>query len=717
MKPFIFIALASLSLATAAFGDIPTEPNHTLLWNRFNAVTVVDSFAVATGENGLVVLKRAAGATQYHELDHLFLAAEGLSQKRRDSVLAVHTDVGVLYFFNLNALPAIDLIGMVDIGGPFADFSWSDDELYLAREFDGLWRYQLTNFANPVFLDSSMLGIHCLAVEIEGDRLYALDDYNGILRYDLSAPGFGLFEDYLYLPFRARSFVVLDSLVVVAGTNPEVFLGTFAGGGARLLDTIPTLFAPDAVFARDTLIAVFSAIQPSVELISVLSGQVYSAVLAVQPDSEFKGNVFSDSTGVAILLPSAVGGLVQYELSRMADLPFPINALARPGPITSLVLGNNTLYTAGTGNPVDRYSMQFDATPIYDTTYYPGIANVGAMTSNGDTLFVYYQDFGRVFVLQAKEDSLVFLGSVRPNGLAARQIHYNPKPFETMTSFYVVSSVLVELFSISDSTGFLPEGQVGLVDPILDAIVVDSMLFLASKKSGLVIYRIYNDLSIEFRRTLGFSFQPTSLAAYDGRLFVFFGNQMSIYTVESPNTFAADTTISVFREVADCAVSGHFLYTIGPSGIGIYDISRRVPQLMAEGGRPGYMIVADSELVVTSDSVSMHVYQVPIVPTDVADDPAGLPGELVLHQNYPNPFNPETTIRFVLPRRSEVTLSVYNVLGQRVRELVSETRPAGVYEVRWDGTSGSGEPAASGVYFYRLETDLGSESRKMVLIK
>jgi hypothetical protein len=716
MKRALTITWLLVLLGGALQAEIPGQPDHTLLWNRFSAVTVVDSFAVATGENGLIVLKRSPGENQYREIAHLFLAAEGIAHKRRDSVLAVRTEIGAVYFFNLNALPQIELLGLADLDAPFADFAWIDDKLYVAREFDGLWQYQLSSFANPLFLDSSMIGIHCISVTIEGSYLYALDDYNGILRYDLTAPGFGQFLDYLYLPFRAHTFAPVDTQVVVAGAESELYRSTF-DGGASLIDTIPILFSPDAVFAADTLAAVFSMDEPSVEILSLVTHSVYTSLLAAEVDTGFAGSTFIDSGGVEILMPSADGGLVQYPLSRMAVQPQPIQALARPGPITSVVIGDHTMYTAGTGNPVDRYALASDGAPSLDTTFFPGLNNVGAMTANGDTLFVYYSDFDRVFILETTPDSMVFLGSVRPNGLVAREIHYNPKPFDTVTSFYVVSSVLVELFSVSDSSGFLPQGQIGLVDPILDAIVVDSLLFLASKKSGLVIFRIYNDLSLEFRRTVGLSFQPTSLAEYDGRLFVFFGNELSIYTVGSPDTFSADTTVSIYREVTDCTVSGHHLYTVGPSGISIFDLDRPVPHLMAEGGRAGYTIAADSDLVAISDSVALHIYRVPIVPTDIPDQPSTLPDELVLHQNYPNPFNPETTIRFVLPRLGEIRLSVYNVLGQRVAELLHEKLAAGMYEVHWDGSTASGDRAASGVYFYRLETDFGTQTRKMMLLK
>jgi hypothetical protein len=97
--------------------------------------------------------------------------------------------------------------------------------------------------------------------------------------------------------------------------------------------------------------------------------------------------------------------------------------------------------------------------------------------------------------------------------------------------------------------------------------------------------------------------------------------------------------------------------------------------------------------------------------------PVGSAGHSSLAQNYPNPFNPQTTIAFSIKARGHVALSVYDVGGRLVRELANEVRAAGAHTVTWDGRDGSGEPAASGVYFYRLTSPGFSQTRKMVLLK
>jgi len=88
-----------------------------------------------------------------------------------------------------------------------------------------------------------------------------------------------------------------------------------------------------------------------------------------------------------------------------------------------------------------------------------------------------------------------------------------------------------------------------------------------------------------------------------------------------------------------------------------------------------------------------------------------------LHQNYPNPFNPETTIAFDLDQAGPVRLTVYNILGQQVANLVDGFRSAGTHQVRWDGRDSRGFRTATGVYLYKLDVGGSTVVRKMVLLQ
>jgi hypothetical protein len=98
-------------------------------------------------------------------------------------------------------------------------------------------------------------------------------------------------------------------------------------------------------------------------------------------------------------------------------------------------------------------------------------------------------------------------------------------------------------------------------------------------------------------------------------------------------------------------------------------------------------------------------------------DDGVLPSNFVLDQNYPNPFNPSTTIAFTAPRAGHVTLTVYNLLGQRILTLADEVVSPGRYEFEWSGADERGKPVSSGIYFYHLSALDFSETRKMVLMK
>ena len=102
-----------------------------------------------------------------------------------------------------------------------------------------------------------------------------------------------------------------------------------------------------------------------------------------------------------------------------------------------------------------------------------------------------------------------------------------------------------------------------------------------------------------------------------------------------------------------------------------------------------------------------------ILPTTYANTSrVGLALSFALSQNYPNPFNPSTTIKFELPKSSQVVLTVFDILGRQVSVLVDDRRGAGVHVVKFDGSN-----LASGVYFYRIQAGDYVASKKMLILK
>ena len=126
-------------------------------------------------------------------------------------------------------------------------------------------------------------------------------------------------------------------------------------------------------------------------------------------------------------------------------------------------------------------------------------------------------------------------------------------------------------------------------------------------------------------------------------------------------------------------------------------------------GLDGWNSIAEEQAVLKYYNAFPHAWQ---VATSVREANDNLPSNFALAQNYPNPFNPTTMIEYSVPRNSSVTLKVYNVLGQVVSTLFSGVQHAGNYTATFDGSR-----LSSGIYFYRLEANGVSITKKLMLLK
>ncbi len=145
------------------------------------------------------------------------------------------------------------------------------------------------------------------------------------------------------------------------------------------------------------------------------------------------------------------------------------------------------------------------------------------------------------------------------------------------------------------------------------------------------------------------------------------------------------------------------------------------------GFMPGHQTTADPHAYEFFDSnltTGRYYYRLKQIDLDgsfhyspIVEAAIGVPKTFKLGKNFPNPFNLETIIKFQIPTPSEVTLEIFNLIGQRVRTLIHEHKPAGYYQVIWDGRDMSGNTVAAGLYLYQLKAGNFNGIRKMAIIK
>ena len=146
------------------------------------------------------------------------------------------------------------------------------------------------------------------------------------------------------------------------------------------------------------------------------------------------------------------------------------------------------------------------------------------------------------------------------------------------------------------------------------------------------------------------------------------------------------------------------------------------------GPAPNPLLAADvncDDDVTLTDFYFLYNYAYLSGPAPCSDPACGgaakcataLPVDYVLGPNHPNPFNPNTWIDYALPHPGEVTIEIFNLLGQKVRTLVEGKTTSGYHSVEWDGTNDHGQPVSSGVYLYRLQAGDFAQTKKMMFLK
>ena len=137
-------------------------------------------------------------------------------------------------------------------------------------------------------------------------------------------------------------------------------------------------------------------------------------------------------------------------------------------------------------------------------------------------------------------------------------------------------------------------------------------------------------------------------------------------------------------------------------------------------------IESDLHLVVKGEAFNLKESSSIDVPTTSLDDMVVVvgdissfmaPEEFALSAAYPNPFNPITTLRYDLPEEAFVSITIYDMLGNVVNNLVNANQLSGYKSIQWNATNNQGEPVSAGVYLYKIQAGDFVDTKKMILLK
>jgi len=243
--------------------------------------------------------------------------------------------------------------------------------------------------------------------------------------------------------------------------------------------------------------------------------------------------------------------------------------------------------------------------------------------------------------------------------------------------------------------------------PLLDTT---NMLLYLTEDSGLFALDVSGDPKVVWKHKdegIYFRVMPVLM---DTLLFAVTKANLNVYHALTGQLLWQFEGDEPFASNYPPVVSNGYLFVSSPDQVYVVDIEaqQEVWRLPTAGG---FLSVGNGVMFVSTFEGSLLCYGSPY--TDISEDSAPeLPSDYLLMQNYPNPFNPTTEIRFVLPRRSDVRLEIFDPTGRLVEVLVNGSYSAGEYSVVWDASN-----YASGVYLYRLKADNRTESKKMVLVK
>ena len=720
------LVLLCLILRSSAGADIFDQQDNIIkfqksyLWNGLNDFIPGDNLVYAVYVSGLEIYRPLEGFLGQDTLAHLPLTHSYQSGFKLNNEILLYDTAGYLGFVYVKNPSSPRVISEVDLQTDFVDIVYKKLNVYLACGYYGVKIYDFGDRSNPALITTLVEPAHVTAVEIYNDVLYAIDDYNGIFIYDLSADP----ANPEYIGRQLYSKQVKDMTI----SGQTAWCANTEGGVVELDLSNP--LAPVQVKIYNT--------QTRTDRVYILGGYIfgndaYGNYEIFHPDSSgqtaylVRRNLvtapagYSDRSGEFFCAVDSGGVGHVYRITDGWKLQ-EVNSFGEGSGWSDISLNEDYLYTTSQSDflAINAIKQNFG---LSDGVQYPARA---------DAVYIYR---GMLYIADNDNGEIWITDISNPSAPVFRDRHYyQGEVFDLAVVDVPGNRLAVVLFTseqaliyyLDDSDySLLATAQIsarvnifaGLVDIgyvyLFDADLAGHIYYIQDMLTGPAYFDDFtlNDTIVRAESAFGriYTAGVKTLAVYD------FGQGIPVY---SGSQFELEGGFT--------SVKKHFLKVLasaGEDGLYVFDNSQETNlDLLAHVQTPGYAAAVEAldSLVIVSDKNNISLFELNDEGNFYDPHSPVIPSKFRIYQNYPNPFNQSTIIYLDIPAGSgeiDISLAIYNTLGQRVRTLTDSPLMPGRHRFEWDGRDDDGREAASGIYFYRCQGAGIESSRKMLLVK
>ncbi len=586
-----------------------------------------------------------------------------------DSILYSHqSGSGTASIELINISDPLNLSRIGTYPSPAYDIYVRDTLVFAAKQYGLL----ILNVADPSNPDSIGFTNENLswgyAISVSDNFAYVVDySAHGIVVYDITNPTSPAFIDSMYIGNYTRDIYTNDTIAIIASDHTK-FMNISDPSNITEISHLSYNYSEHITAGNGMCYLSGTSSDMQIVDFSDVSSPI---ILSHYPDVHgFSYGIFANDT--LAYLPSFTGG---FQIIDVSDIYYPQllgNLPPNAGWFREVIVENDIAYAVG----------------------YGGLSVIDVSDPNNpDMLSFLATDYDAINIFIS--DSLAFIAH-----------RHGSDPADII------------IVNIADPNNPDSIGSIHTPSYACNINVIDSLAYVADFDNGLYIFDI-SDLSNPIQTyNIPLLGQPTDILVDDNH--IYFVTSYKTYIFDTSDPLGPVDTLAGGEEIY---AQDSYVFLASFSGLitmMVHDTLNNIFQEVVSFKTPTYItdfFVVDSLIYVSGNSVSIFKYHEILADVDDDWDGISLANQYDLNQNYPNPFNPVTTIEYNVPRQSHITIAIFNILGQKIIELVDETKPAGEFQITWDGIDQFGSQAPTGIYLYRLQIGDFVKSKQMLLLK